>query len=185
MVKAAYDLFQERGYAVPLTEVAEAAGVSVQNVYFAFQNKRQLAREALQWAVHGPDIDLPPHEQPWFQDLLKASTAREAVRIWVDNTVPVYGRVAPIAGMFLSEPELADTWDRSEKLRMYGFRQAMGAIATKGAFREGYDLDTAVQVMFVFLSPLVYQDFVGRLKWPASRWGAWTADTLAGAIFSE
>src|SRR5215472_18474562 len=153
MIEAAYRLFCEQGYGVPLTEVAAAAGFSVQNVYLAFQNKRQLAREALQLAVHGPDLDLPPHEQPWFQRLLKATNARDAIRIWVENTLPVYARVAPIAGMFLAEPELFETWERSEKLRMFGFRQAMSAVAPKGKFRRGCNLDTAVQVMFALLSP--------------------------------
>src|SRR5258708_7746041 len=73
--------------------------------------------------------------------------ASDAVRIWVENTLPVYARVAPVAGMFLAESELTETWDRSEKLRMYGFRHAMAAIAPKGVFRAGCDLDTAAQVM--------------------------------------
>jgi AcrR family transcriptional regulator len=183
MIEAAYRLFCEHGYGVPLTEVAASAGVSVQNVYLAFHNKRQLAREALQWAVHGPDLDLPPHEQPWFQRLLKSRDAADAIRIWVENTMPVYARVAPIAGMFLAEPELSDTWERSEKLRMFGFRQAMSAVAAKGKFRPGCDLDTAVQVMFVLLSPAVYQEFVRRLGWAPDRWGRWVADLLTRAIF--
>jgi hypothetical protein len=132
----------------------------------------------------GPEIDLPPHEQPWFQELLSASSVSEAVRIWVENTLRVYARVAPIAGMFLSESELSEPWDRSEKLRMYGFRQAMTAIAPKGVFREGCDLETAVQVMFVLLSPLVYQEFVVRLRWPPARWGTWVADLMTRAIFN-
>jgi AcrR family transcriptional regulator len=183
MIEAAYHLFCEQGYGVPLTEVAATAGVSVQNVYLAFQNKRQLAREALQWAVHGPDLDLPPHEQPWFQRLLRSTNAADAIRIWVENTMPVYARVAPIAGMFLAEPELSDTWERSEKLRMFGFRQAMSAVAPKGKFRRGCNLDTAVQVMFVLLSPAVYQEFAGRLGWSPDRWGSWVADLLTRAIF--
>src|SRR5215467_13541805 len=96
IVEAAYRLFSERGYGVPLAEVAEAADVSVQNVYFSFQNKRRLAGEALQLAVHGPDLDLPPHEQPWFQDLMAAPTAARAMAVWVDNTLPVYRQVAPL-----------------------------------------------------------------------------------------
>jgi AcrR family transcriptional regulator len=184
MIEAAYGLFCERGYGVPLTEVAAVAGVSVQNVYLGFQNKRQLAREALQLAVHGPDLDLPPHEQPWFEQLVKSTDAREAIRIWVENTLPVYRRVAPLAGMFIAEPELSDTWERSEKLRMFGFRQAMTAVAPKGKFRQRYDVDAAVQVMFVLLSPLVYQEFVGRLGWSTDRWGDWVAELLADTIFA-
>src|SRR5258708_23046494 len=104
MVEAAYQLFRERGYGVPLTEVAELAAVSVQNVYFTFQNKRQLAREGLQWPVHGRAIDLPPHEQAWFQELFAASVASAAVRIWVDNTLPLYAPVPPVSRLSLPPP---------------------------------------------------------------------------------
>ncbi len=183
-VEAAYGQFCERGYGVPLTEIAIAARVSVQNVYVSFRNKRTLAREALQFAVHGPGADLPPHEQPWFREVVAAVDGAVAVRVWVENLLPVYARVAPLAPMFISEPELADVWARSEKLRMFGFRQVMSVIAPKGKLSPGLDLESAVQVMFVHLGPLVYQQFVGGMLWAPERWGAFTSDLLTSAIFS-
>ena len=184
-VDAAYRLFCERGYAVSLTEIAAAARVSVQNVYVSFRNKRNLAREALELAVHGPELDLPPHEQPWFQDVVAARDATAAIAVWVTNLLPIYARVAPLAPMFISEPELAEVWERSEELRMFGFTEVMKVVAPKGTLAPGLDDRAGVEVMFVLLSPLVYQEFVGRLAWRPERWGDFTTGLLATAIFTH
>jgi hypothetical protein len=81
--------------------------------------------------------------------------------------------------------ELTEAWDRSEKLRLSGFRCAMAAVAPKGRFRPGHDQNTAADVMFVMLSPLVYQECVDRLKWPVQRWSGWAADAVTRALFED
>lgn len=183
IVQAAYHLFAERGYSVPLADVAAAADVSVQNLYVTYRNKQQLVQAVLQLAVHGDDLPIPPHQRPWFQQLLAAPDARQALDLWVTNTLPIYGRVAPLAGMFLSEPDLTELWAVSERLRIEGFRSVMEVTARKGRLRAGVDLTTATDVLFVLLGPVVYQEFVGGRGWSAERWGAWTTDTLYRTLF--
>ena len=63
IVETAYRLFVARGYSVPLAEVADAADVSVQNLYVAFRNKQVLVQAVLQLAVHGDDLPAPPHHR--------------------------------------------------------------------------------------------------------------------------
>ncbi len=180
---AAYRLFVERGFAVPIGDIASAAGVSIQTVYVTYRTKVGLAEAALERAVLGDGAPLPPHRQPWFEGLRDAPTPRQAIAIWVDNTMPIYARVAPLAGMFLSEPDVADIWAHSEQLRIEGFREVMGLVATKGRLRHGLDVDRAADVMFVLLGPLVYGEFVLLRGWSAESWGAWTADALAELLF--
>jgi AcrR family transcriptional regulator len=184
IAEAAYTSFVEKGYEVPLTDIAAAADVSVQNLYLLFSNKQNLVQAALEHAVLGDQHPVPPHEQPWFQELVRAPDPRSAIRIWVNNTLPIYRRVAPLAGMFLSEPSLADIWAHSEKLRIEGFRFAMGIVAQKGRLRPRINLDRATDVMFVLLSPIVYQEFVNGRGWTVSGWGKWTAETLTDTLFS-
>lgn len=184
MVEAAYRLFAARGYGVPLTDVAAEANVSVQNVYFAFHNKQALVSEALQLAVLGDDRPEPPHRRPWFKKLADARDASTALKLWVDNTLPIYARVAPLSGMFLSEPELADMWAHSEQLRVEGFREVMTLVATKGKLRPGVGVDEATDVMFVLLSPVVYQEFVRGRGWTPERWGSWVARVVHQAAFA-
>jgi AcrR family transcriptional regulator len=180
---AAYRLLVERGYAVPIGDIALEAGVAVQTVYVAYRTKVALAQAALERAVLGDAAPLPPHRQPWFATLREVATPAEAIRIWVENTLPIYARVGPLAGVFLAEPDLADTWAHSERLRLDGFREAMEVVAAKGGLRPGMDVERATDVMFVLLGPLDYQEFVARRRWPPSDWGEWVARTLTEALF--
>jgi AcrR family transcriptional regulator len=185
IVEAAYRRFIEGGYGVPLADIAASANVSVQNLYVAFRNKQTLAGAVLELAVLGDDLPIPPHRRPWFQSLVDASDPGTALKIWVDNTLPIYARVAPLAGMFLAEPELTAIWANSEELRVDGFRYAMETVLAKGRGRPGYDLETATDTMFVLLSPLLYQELVGSRGWTAERWGTWVTDVLVRAIFVD
>jgi AcrR family transcriptional regulator len=185
ILEAATPLFAERGYGVPLADVAAAAGVSVQGLYATFRNKQTLVAAVLELAVLGDAAPIPPHHQAWFRDLLEATDPKTAIRIWVENTLPIYARVAPLAGMFTSEPAVAAMWANSERLRIEGFREAMTAVAAKGTFRPGIDLDSATDVMFVILGPLVYQAFVRDRAWAPEGWGRWASATLAESLFES
>src|SRR5213595_300848 len=69
IVKAAYTLFCARGYAgTTMAEIAEAAGVAVQTVYFTFHTKSALLSRAYDFAVMGEDEPLPPEQQPWHAE---------------------------------------------------------------------------------------------------------------------
>src|ERR1700730_5010578 len=89
IVEAAYQLFVERGYGVPLVEVAAAAGVSVQNLYVTFHNKQTLVQQTLQLAVLGDDRPVPPHERSWMRHLAGARRAAQSIRACVRHTVPM------------------------------------------------------------------------------------------------
>lgn len=185
MVEAAYDLFAERGYNVPLAEVAERAGVAVQTVYFTFHNKATLMSAVLTLAVLGDDLPLAPHQRPWFDRLKAEPDPRKALRHMVDGTTDIFRRVAPLLGIFqTADPELSLLWERSEKLRLEGYRSpVMQTLATKGRLRRGLDLDAAADILFVLLSPSVYREMVIQRSWAEDRWRKWIAELIAGALF--
>jgi AcrR family transcriptional regulator len=182
---AAYRMFVERGFAVPIGDIAAEAGVSVQTVYVTYRTKVALAQAALERAVLADAAPLPPHRQPWFDALRTAPTPAEAIRIWVENTLPIYARVAPLAGMFLAEPAVAGIWEHSEQLRLDGFREVMELVLSSPVAASRLPLERATDVMFVLLGPLTYEEFVTRRGWPAAEWGAWVADVLAEALVGE
>ena len=67
IVKAAYELFCERGYAgTMLSDIAAAAGVAVQTVRFNFHTKGELLSRAYDFAVLGEGEPVPPQKQPWW-----------------------------------------------------------------------------------------------------------------------
>lgn len=66
MVRAAYDLFTERGYqASTMGDIAERAAVAVQTLHFTFGTKAVLLQNTYDYAVIGEGEQVPPDEQPW------------------------------------------------------------------------------------------------------------------------
>ena len=64
IVRAAYELFCERGYAgTMLADVAKRSGVAVATVRFVFHTKAELLSRVFDFAVMGDDGPLPPEEQ--------------------------------------------------------------------------------------------------------------------------
>src|SRR5881409_2180584 len=84
IVKAAYTLFCERGYAgTTIAQIAEAAGVAVQTVYFTFHTKAALLSRAYDFAVMGEEEPLSPDKQPWYGHMTAAPGVTEALRHFV------------------------------------------------------------------------------------------------------
>src|SRR6266540_1150871 len=74
IMKAAYTLFSEQGYAATtMAQVAEAARVAVQTVYFTFHTKPALLSRAYEVAVGGEPEPLIPEQQPRVTNMLAAS----------------------------------------------------------------------------------------------------------------
>jgi len=183
MVEAAYPLFSEQGWGVPLTAIAAEAGVAVQTIYFTFHTKVELLQAALQLAVLGDELPLAPHQRPWFHAMVEEPDARKAIAMVVENTLPIFGRVAPLSGIFRSgEPEVAAMWAHSEKLRVDGYRILMEAVARKGPLKVS--LDEAVETVFVLMSPDLYWKAVSDRGWPPERWRRWLTDLLVDALLA-
>jgi AcrR family transcriptional regulator len=184
MIEATYRLFAERGYGVPLTAIAEEAGVAVQTLYFTFHNKATLLQHALQFAVIGDELPLGPHEREWFQAVVAETDQRRALAIVIENTLPIFHRTAPLTGIFLSgEPDATPIWQHSEQLRNDGFRVMLQALASKGGLREGVTEDRALDMIFSLMSPQFYHSMVVGRGWTADEWGSWILDLVAHAIF--
>jgi AcrR family transcriptional regulator len=183
LVEAAYSAFCARGLGVPLTEIAAEAGVSVQTIYVTFSTKTELLRAALQYAVHGDDLPIPPHHRPWFGRMVAEPDPRRAIEILLRGTQGIYDRVGPLVGVFrTTDPDVAQMWQHSEQLRYDGMHLMTQALVKKGRLRRGVTTRTATDIVFVLLSPDSYQSFVG-LGWSASRWRTWVIDTVATALF--
>src|SRR6476659_1591193 len=80
IVKAAFALFCERGYiGTTMAQIAEAAGVAVQTVYFTFHTKAAVLSRAYDYAVSGEGEPILPWEQPWYREMVAAADVVESL----------------------------------------------------------------------------------------------------------
>ncbi len=76
IVQAAHAVFVDRGYGgARMTDIAAAAGVAVQTVYFTFHTKAELLQACYKTSVLGTENPTVPNEQPWHAAMLRFGRA--------------------------------------------------------------------------------------------------------------
>jgi len=188
IIGCARQLFLGQGYAATtLDQVAAAAGVAVQTVYFHFGNKRTVLKEVMDVAAVGDDEPVPLLDRPFVQAVADEPDPRRAVGIWLETSRAIFGRVAPLLSVVRdaagADPEMAEQWRVNEGQRYIAHRSLAELLAAKGdALRPGLTVDEAADVIFTLLSPEVYLLLTAVRGWPPARWQDWAADTIARAI---
>ena len=191
IVKAAYSLFLEQGYAdTTMAQVAEAAGVAVQTVYFTFHTKAGLLASAYQLAVGG-DEDEPriPQLQPWYMALVDEPDLVRALRHLVSGVGEILRRVTPLYLVArvtaASDPETARVLDNSERLRVDGYREVLGLLRAKAELRPGLSLERATDVLLLLVGRDAYHALVDERGWAHEEWVEWTVSAVADEVFGQ
>src|SRR5438445_13675745 len=156
IVKAAYTLFCARGYAgTTMAQIAEAAGVAVQTVYFTFHTKSALLSRAYDFAVMGEDEPLAPDKQPWFGALTAEPNIAQAARHVVTGAGEITRRVTPLYRVARvaadGDPDTAKVIAFHESWRAEGYRAVLKLLVTKARILPGLSLerDTILQILVV------------------------------------
>lgn len=188
IVEAAHRLFTSQGYAATtMGQVAEAAGVAVQTVYFVFHTKAALLARACDFAVMGGETPLPPDQQPWYRAMHDASGVDEALRHLVTGVGEIMPRVIPLKLMARAsdDPELTRMMAESEAGRADGYRAILEILRAKAPLRDGLDPERATHLLLLYAGEDVYHVLVDTYRWPPEEWIDWTVGTLLQQVFGR
>jgi AcrR family transcriptional regulator len=187
MLDSAIRCFTSAGYSgTTMVAIAEEAGVAVQTLYFTFHTKAELLQETYDRAVLGDEEPVPPWLTPWFQAMKAEASLPGALAHLVDGVAAILERVAPLRPVFdaaMSEPGVAEVWERAELVRERGYRGILQILARKRPLRSDRDLETATDLLFVLLGPDAFRAFVEGRRWSVERWKAWVAAALERELF--
>ncbi|MFW6724812.1 TetR/AcrR family transcriptional regulator [Streptomyces sp. MAR4 CNY-716] len=196
MLDAATRLFVARGWsATTVEDIAGAAGVGVQTVYFTFGSKRALVKELLDTAIAGDTDPVATLERPWARAVLAEPDPAAQLALQAAGARRILGRTAQVLevvrGAVGADEELAGLWRTYEEQRhtvQLRFAEALAAKAAAGAgaagpavaggLRAGHDAASAADVAFAVLGPETYGLLVTGRGWPPARWERWAADGL-------
>ena len=180
IVGAAHELFFERGYgSSTMANIADAAGVAVQTVYFVFHTKAELLREVCRSAVLGDD-PTPPEDQPWFRELEHEGDAAAMLTRFVENVGPIAARTAPINSVIREarDPHALEIYRESERRRRAAYGHVIRLLARDGRLREDIDEERATDVLMFLAGPQSFLILVHDYGWPVDEWVAWAAGSL-------
>jgi AcrR family transcriptional regulator len=183
MVGAAYRLFCEKGYtATTMEAIAREADVAVPTLYFTFRTKGAILGEALGAAVMGFDEPVGPEDSSWYEAFQAEPEARRALRILVENTTPILGRVGPLLAATYaaaSDPEVTSVYELSEKRRVEGYRTIVQMLARKGGLRPGIRVSNATDILLVFLAPQFFDALANGRGWSVAACNRWLVEVLS------
>jgi AcrR family transcriptional regulator len=197
MLRAAYELFCERGYAgTTMGAIADQAGVAVQTLYFTFHTKAAILSETIGASVLGFDRWAPPvdpiqlemndpdvHREihPWFSKLEKEPDPYLALKVFTDASAEILSRVGPLAAVTTAakgDPEVKAFSELGETRRVQSYGVILRMIAKKGPLRAGLTIQRGTDIMLAILSAETYQHLAAR-GWSKSDIKKWLFDLLA------
>jgi AcrR family transcriptional regulator len=183
MVAAAYRRFTEDGYsATPMDVIAKDAGVAVQTLYFTFRTKGELLQAAYEYAVEGPGA-IPPHLSDWWQAAEAAADVETAMRLFVDGTMTVFERAAPLVWAVLGDENARKSYEYNDGLRRAGYERAVAFLTAKHPLREGLSDTRARDILLVVLGPQLYSQYTRDLGWSPEEVATWTTTALLEQLF--
>ena len=188
IVKAAFALFCERGYVgTTMAQIAEAAGVAVQTVYFTFHTKAAVLSRAYDFAVMGEGEPHVPWEQPWYAEMVAAADVAGALRHLVSGVGDITRRLTPLyvvaSGSAAGDPEVAAVVDRHERWRVDGYRDMVEVLRAKAPLRADLTPERANDLLLLYAGMDVYHSLVEVQGWSHDEWVTWTRSTLADQLF--
>jgi AcrR family transcriptional regulator len=182
VIEAAYRLFSNYGYAVPMEAIAREASVAVQTVYFTFRTKADLFKDVIAFASAGEDDATPVMERAWVKEVEAAVTGRRAVALIVEHGVDIFRRLAPLAPAVQSaislEPDLGRYWQAHVDGRRRAMRHFIEVLAEKALLPRGVSVNHAADVLFVLQSPETLAGFTGACGWSVEEYKAWLYRTF-------
>ena len=191
IVTAAGLLFRERGYGVPLAEIASEAGVVVETVYRIFGSKAALFRAAVEALLAGGAgrAEIPVEERPAIRAIRDEPDPRKQVAGYAATQPGIHRRAGPLLRALRdargSDPELRRLWDEMEAWRLDGQGRFVRMLADRGALRPGLTVDAGIDIAWTLCSLAVYDSLVLGRGWGDERYQAWLTDTLARELLAR
>ncbi len=169
---AARALFVARGYAAAtITDIARAAGVAPQTVYFSYGSKAAVLSAVIDAEIVGDLDPVPLLDRPAAKRVKAAHGPAERLRRAVTLLCDVTERVAPLyelARAGATDPEVRVLLDRHEQQRRQTHHVLVGLLAD--GLRDGLDIQEATDRLYALVSHDVYWLLVERCGWTKRRW---------------
>ncbi|MFJ4109111.1 TetR/AcrR family transcriptional regulator [Oerskovia enterophila] len=187
ILDAAHELFVENGWTrTSVDDVARAAGVATQTIYYTFGTKHALFKELLDARVAGDHDDVATLDRPWVHEVLAEPVPARHLALHAAGARAVLDRVAPLLRVLRDAapglPALTDLWTANQDQRRTVAATLTAALARKATLRTS--TEAAADVTHTLLGPDTYGTLVLDLGWSPQAWQDWAADALARQLLA-
>lgn len=182
---AAKDLFLTRGYAsTTITDIARAAGVAHQTVYFAFGSKAAVLAAVMDAEIVGDSAAVPLLQRPVVRRIAEIPDPARRLEPLVALACDITSRVAPLYEIVRSgaaDEQIRQLLERHEDQRWHTLRAFVDLLGPARA--DGGPPEQATDRLFALLSHEVYWLLVVRRNWSLQQWRDHVSGEAARQLF--
>lgn len=187
MLTSAKSLFVERGYpATTMEDIASAAGVAVQTVYYTFRTKSSLLREVVELAGAGQPDAQPVEDRPWMREAMTDESGDRALALAVEHGVDIYARAAPLwpalHAASVTDPDVERYFRSLTANRRASMRQLVLRMEQIGYLKRGLGADYGGDITFTLFSHETYLALTRDAGWSIEQYKAWLWSTLRSQL---
>jgi AcrR family transcriptional regulator len=187
IVAAAQRLFLEQGYAATtMGSVAASAGLSVETIYKAFDNKAGLLKAVFDVAVVGDDEPIPMLQREAVQRNMAEPDPRKKLEMYAQFYVERAARSVPVQLLTrqaaASDPAVAEVWKQMMAERLVGMTAFANDLGRGGHLRPGVTVDDARDVLWTYNSAELWELLVIHRGWALPRFGRFISEALIAAL---
>jgi len=182
ILEAALELFGTQGYGTTsIATVAREAGVVPETIYATFGSKRGIIDGLVERAA--PPQVLAELDGRWNA---RAGDPWAQLEVVADFSTQFWGRNDALAMVFrrgTGDADIGDEWAKRQGDRRAYFRHLLSAWPTS-VFRQGVDLDRAVDILWGLNTDEVFHLFVRERGWAPDDYRAWLLALLRHEILA-
>jgi AcrR family transcriptional regulator len=187
MLDAGRRLFLEHSYAsTTIPMVAAEAGVSVQTVYKAFENKPGLVKALVDVALVGDDEPVPMMEREFVRQNMAEPDARKKLLDYGMHLAEIAPRAQPILLVIRDagavDAGAAEVWERLQAERLTGMTHFAQHLKSERCLRRGVSTAEARDVLWAHNSVELWDLLVRQRGWAPARYGRWIGNQLIAAL---
>jgi AcrR family transcriptional regulator len=187
VLRAAHDLFVERGYGrTTIAEVAAAAEVAPETIYAAFGNKPTLLRRVWDITIGGDDDDIPFHERPEIRAIRSEPDLARRFTMHATMYVRTARRTAPfilaLSGAASAEPVAAEMLAEVGRQRLMGMSVMARDAAATGALAVSEE--QCRDIVWAMTDGTLWHRFVVERGWTDDQFAEWLATAWIATLVS-
>ena len=180
ILRAAHDLFVERGYGrTTIAQVAERAGVSPETIYATFKNKATLLHRTWDVTVGGDDEEVVFHERPEAMEVRAEPDLAKRLMMQARLSTATARRMTPfvrsVQGAAASEPSAAAMAAEMERQRLDGISVMAGEAAATGRLKVSED--QCRDIVWAMTDGHLWHQLVIERGWSDEQYADWLGRT--------
>ncbi len=191
ILKAAYKLFTERGYAGASAQaIAAEAGVGMQTIYAIFKNKPRLLVALFNASSAPPgEENTPVPERAAPRAVARERDQRTQLQMFARVVADNLQGAAPVSEILVdaarTEPEIRRVLRVLSAARLQHVALFIEQLRSNGPLRAGLAAEAARDIVWTLTSPEVYLLMRRERGWSKERYVDWLVDVLVHALLRQ